>query len=368
MSTMSDRIAASHGILQAVEAITNCRAFLTCIGTLLLGVLVSATLAYVGVQLGGGIMTILLGIVGFLIIAAIFLIGFSATGFLVNDQMRGRESRSIDDALVAALVTLPRLIGVTILISLIGLAVGLSIVAALFICKIPFLGPILYVAVFPLAVLLIAACWYASIFVAGLAAPAIWEGNDIMRTLGLLWAIIRTRLLVVVIHTLLLGLLVGVVAGLVFGAVMLGSMFTMGLSAAILPVYGASGGMFGGISQMAMGGALSGSGYMVAIGIGGGVIIACAAVIPCLVAIAGNCIIFANVSEGLSIEHYEEKISSAVDSVKQKASATRQQLEDQRQQSQSAPAAAAALACPQCKGEIKSDDVFCGNCGYKMNQ
>lgn len=365
MSSIAEQISGSRGLLKALEAIINCRAFLTVLGTLLLGILMSVAFGLLALQIGGGL---ILGMIGLLIVIVIFMVGFSAAGFIVNDQMRDRTQRSIGDAIMAALVTLPRLIAVVIIIKLLALLVGLVIVALLFLCKIPFVGPTLYVVVFPLAVLMISACWYAGFFVVALSAPAIWEGNGVMRTLGILWAIICKRLLVVVIHSLLLVLLVGVVAGLVMGGLMLGMMVTAGLSA-ILDV-GASGGMMGGFSARAMSAAYGGSGYLIAGAIGGGVIMACAAVIPALVAIAGNCIIFANVSENLSVEEYEARIAGAVDSVKQKTAATRQQLEGQSQKPQAVVdvplVPAPSLTCTQCKGAIAVDDVFCGHCGHKL--
>jgi hypothetical protein len=366
MSSIAEQISASRGLLRALEAITNCRAFFTVLGTMVLGVVVSVAIGLLSSQLGGGAISFIFGIIGLLIVLVIFMAGFSAAGFIVNDQMRERTQRSVGDAIMAALLTLPRLIGVALLIGLIALLVGLVIVAALFLCKIPFVGPILYVVVFPLAVLVIAACWYAGFFVVALCAPSIWEGNGVMRTLGILWAIIRKRLVVVVIHSLLLALLVGVVAGLVFGGLMLGMAVTGGLSAAILQI-GSTGGLLGGFSAraMSMGG---GSGYLIAGGIGAGVVMACAAVIPALVALAGNCIIFANATDNLSIEDYEARLASAVDSVKQKASATRQQLDAQRQEPQGTAdsSVAPALTCPKCKGSITADDVFCGHCGHKL--
>ena len=363
MSSISEQISASRGLLKALEATTNCRAFLVVLGTMVLGVVVSVVVGILSAQLGGGVFSVILGIVGLLIVIVIFMTGFSATGFILNDQMRERTQRSVGDAVMAALLTLPRLIGVALMIALVALVVGLAIVILLLLCKIPFAGPVLYVAVFPLAVLVIAACWYAGFFVVALSAPAIWEGNGVMRTLGILWAIICKRLLVVVIHSLLLALLVGVVAGLVMLGLMLGMMVTAGLSAAILQI-GSPGGVTGGLASLAMGAAYGGSGYLIAGAIGGGVVMACAAVVPALVAIAGNCIIFANVSENLSTEEYEARFANAVDSVKQKTAATRQKLEEQSHKPQ--VQTSLAPTCPQCKGVITADDVFCGNCGHKL--
>lgn len=366
MSSIAEQISSSRGLLKALEAITNCRAFLTVLGTLVLGFVTAIMVGLLASQLGGGVGSSAFGLLGLLIVAVIFITGCSAAGFIVNDQMRSREQRSIGDAVMAALLTLPRLIGVILLIKVIGLLIALVMVVALFFCKIPFVGPMLYGFVFPLSVLAFGAACYAGLFVVALAAPAIWEGNGVVRTLGILWAIIRKRLLLVVVHGLLLALLVGAVASLVMGGLMMGMVFTAGLSAFVLQV-GSAGAMVGGLSARALAG-YGGSGYLIAGAIGIGVVMACAAVVPALVAMAGNCIIFANASDDLPAEEYESRIAGAVDSVKQKANAARQQLEEKRQKTQvvAADVPPAAPSCPHCKRAISVEDAFCGHCGGKL--
>ena len=366
MSSIAEQISSSRGLLRALEAITNCRAFLTVLGTMVIGFMTTITVGLLAAQLGGGVGSSVFGWLGLLIVVVIFMTGISAAGFIVNDQMRGREQRSIGDAIMASLLTLPRLVAVVLLIKIIGLLIALVIVAALFLCKIPFAGPILYGFIFPISVLIFGAACYAGLFVVSLSAPAIWEGNGIVRTLGILWAIVRKRLLQVVVHGLLLALLVGAVASLVMGGLMMGTAFTAGLSAFVLQV-GSAGAMMGGLSARALAG-YGGSGYLIAGAMGVGVVMACAAVVPALVAMAGNCIIFANASDDLSTEEYESRLAGAVDSVKQKANAARQQLEEKRQKAQpvSTDAPPVAPSCPHCKGTISAEDVFCGHCGGKL--
>ncbi len=366
MSTLAEHIAASRGLLRALEAIVNRRAFLTVLGTSCLGALVSGMVAFITVLVGwagGGFIAALIGFFGFLLVAAIFLIGFSAAGFLINDQMRQRESRTIREALSAGVSSLPRLLGVGLLIALIALALTLAIVILLLLCKIPFIGPILYIAVFPVSALVIAVGWYVAIFVVALAAPAIWEGNGVIRTLGILWAIVRQRLLIVIIHMLLLALLVFVVAGLIMGAVTLGMMSMVGFSAAILPA-GAAGGIFGGLSSHAS----SGGGYLIAGAIGGSLVMACALVLPTLVAIGGNCIIFASVTEDLPSDDYEICVAGIADRIRKKANVARNEptLEAAPGADQASPDVAFAAVCPKCQSTIGAEDIFCSSCGQKL--
>ncbi|MEA5097747.1 MAG: zinc ribbon domain-containing protein [Burkholderiaceae bacterium] len=366
MSGLADHIAASRGLLQALESILNRRAFLAVLGTSCFGALVSGLVACLTLLVGwagGGFIAALIGFFGFLLVAAIFMAGFSAAGFLLNDQMRGRPSRTLREAASAGVHSLPRLLGVGLLIALVALVLALAIVILLLLCKIPLLGPLLYVAVFPLSALAIAAAWCIAIFVTALAAPAIWEGNSVIHTFGILWAIVRQRLLSVVIHMLLLGLLIGVVAALVMAAVMLGMTTMIGMSAAILPA-GATGGMIGGLPFQAA----TGGGYFIAGAIGGSLVMACAAVLPMLVAIGGNCVIFINATEGLSVDDYETRIVAIVDRLRNKTGVSG---------NQPAPSASPrvepevsdiqpAAVCSKCQSAVGVADAFCGYCGQKL--
>jgi len=375
MSNIAEHIAASRGLLQALEAISNRRAFVTLLLTALVTSLLFMAVSYLSLRIGMRVdgAGVVLGFLGFLMVLALGMIGVSAAGFLVHDQMHGQPVRSMADALWAALVTLPRVIGIALLVALVVLLTYLAIVIALLICKIPGLGPLLYFFVFPLAALTIGVVWSALAFVISLAWPSVWEGHGVMRTLGGLWAITRERLLAVVIQSLLLSLMVGVVAALVWGIVFTGVIGTGFLSGLVLSdgsEYGGFGGMHHGwgYGRGFWGG--QGGAYATAAALGGGLLMLCAAVIPGLVVLAGYCIIYRNVSTGLSADAYAARLSGAMDSVKQKADTTRQQMDAQRNAATGASTIAttppAAMQCPQCHGAVTASDAFCGNCGHKL--
>jgi hypothetical protein len=311
-------MSASRGLLKSLEAVTNLRAFLTVLGTLILSVVTILLFDFFTVQTGSGTLVTILKLLRLLAIFIVSVVGFSVAGVIVNDQMRGRAPRTFHDAVLAALLSLPRLIGVVLVMGIVALVIVLGIFIALFLCKIPFVGPILYLAVFPLSVLLVGVAWYAGFFVMLLSAPAVWDGNGVGRTLGMMCAIIRTRLTSVIIHLLLLVLLVGTVTALVMVGVAIGMMAVGGMSGTVLHI-GSVGVTMAGFSARAVSSIQVGNGYLIADVISCAVIMVCAMVLPVLVALGGNCIVFANVSQDISGEKCEAGCAGIVDYIKQKA-------------------------------------------------
>lgn len=314
MSKLATQLSASRGLLNAVDVVTNKQAFLTLLSTLLATALIGSGLSWLSVKLlmsGHGTLSSLLGLGGGLILLFVLMLGASATGFLVNDQMRGREVRSVSAALAAALTTLPRLLAVAALLFLFAIALVIAVLIVLVVCKIPGLGPLLYTFVFPAVALTLGIFFYASAFVCSLSGPALWEGNSALRILALLWSVVRNKLLVVLIQSILLGLLVGLISGLIGMALFFGIGMTSTLSSLVL-----STGRSNGLMMDLMRG--NANGYIVAAGIGGGLLTAIAMTVPVLVAIAGQCLIFANVSEDLSTEDYEAALAERLAQVKEK--------------------------------------------------
>jgi hypothetical protein len=352
MSQLAEQIKKSSGLLDAVQAVTNRTAFLTLLITFVACGLFMAAIAGIAAALGG-VPAAIMGAAGFLIAGLAGLTGISATGFAVNDKVRGRESEGIKSAFLRALSTIHRPLGVLLLVLIIEILLALIVGLLLLVCKTPFLGPVLYAVVFPLSVAVTGVILYVMLFVLALAGPAIWEGNTIMRTVALLWAITRNRLLSVVIQTLLLGLLVGLTTGLIFGPIGMGMGFTMGLSASILG---------------------AGTGYTLAAGFGMAVIVGCALVVPVLVLLAGYCIIYANATEDLSADDAENAIKGAISAAREKAEQAKRKLEEKKEKQEPATEASkasetpvsAAAACPQCQAAIGPDDAFCGSCGHQL--
>lgn len=370
MSTIATQLEKSRGLLNALDALVNRRAFVCLLATAVAcGILFALTSFVTGrfVMNGHTMMASITGLTGGLLSLLIGLTGASATGFILNAQMQQREAPTLSGALMTALVTLPRLIGIFLLLFCVLLGLSLLIMLLLLLCKIPGLGVALYVLVFPLSVVVMGIALTSALYVTMLAGPAVWNGHGLMQSVGLLIAIAQKRLLAVIVQTLLLGLLAGVVGAVIFGIFAAGISSTTALSIPVLG-FGSSPG-FGGMGDLLMGG---GSGHAAAGMFGTAVLSAAAGTLPALVAIAGYCLIFAAVADGLDSRHIEERIRATQDKARASLEHARAQATAKTGSSAAAPAAAteaaspAATTCLSCHQDVAADDLFCGNCGHKL--
>ena len=145
------------------------------------------------------------------------------------DDARGISPRSTVDALVYGLMCIPKLIALGVLLFLVELAVFLVIAILLFICKIPFLGPVLFTVVFPVSVVVAGITVLGLFLCMLLSLPAIWQGATIMRALSQTLAIARSRIVEAILLLAVVWLLAFVVALIVFGVLFAGLLPTIGL-------------------------------------------------------------------------------------------------------------------------------------------
>lgn len=370
MSTLTAQFEKSRGLLNALDALANRRAFVCLLVTAVACGAIFALNAFLTgrfVMNGHTVVASIIGLTGGLLSLLVGLSGASATGFILNAQVQQRPAPTLHAALTTALLTLPRLIGILLLLVCVLVGLALAIMLLLLLCRIPVLGVALYALVFPLSVFVMGVALTSALYVTMLAGPAVWNGHGLMQSVGLLIAIAQKRLLAVIVQTLLLGLLVGVVGGVVFG------IFTAGVSTATalsLPVLGLgnSPGM-GGMGQLLMGGA---SGHAAAGMFGSAILGAAAGSLPALVAIAGYCRIFAAVADGVEPHRIEEQIRATRD--KARAGLENARAQKAAHSGGSAAAAAAAPdapsldapACPSCRQLVEADDLFCAHCGHKL--
>lgn len=370
-SILLDQISKSRGLLGALEGITNRKAFVAAAVTVLGSAILLAVFSALGTTLlyNGQYQTskIVAG-VGFLVVAAAFVIGMSATGFLVNDLVRGRQQGSVANSFLLAVATLPRVIGVLLVVVAIGLLLLVGDALLLFLCKLPGVGPLLYAAVAPLSVVVMAIAFFASLFVVMLHGPAIWEGNTVMRTVAILGAISRERLLAVIVQSSLLYLLVAFIGAIVTSGLMVGSSVTAGLSIPIIGQdlqFGTR--MFDALLGGFLGGGGSGAGYLKAAMFGASILAGIGFIVPLLVMMSGSCIIYANVTVQLvGAAKVEQSIQDAIDVAREKAESAKRKLEESRDQLTASAATAAATSCGKCNTPTAVGDAFCGNCGTAL--
>jgi len=372
-SSMKNQIGRSSSLLDALDAVSKWQPFallaITFLTFLLLGAVFGALAA--SLTSTSGVLAGLTGFIGFVVAASVAVVGFNATGIWLSDDVWGRKQRSIVDCVMASFFTCHRLLAVLVLEFLLFLVFMLGLTLIFFICKIPGIGPFLYAFAMPLGVIASGVVLFALLYIAiPLAAPAIWNGTPILRTIVMLQAVARNRMLKAVVMMVLLGILTLMVIGFVSAVLIFGSMVVASLSAAVLGV--SSLGM-GSIKDVMMGGGSGLSGYSYAIGFGAACLFLVGSIPGVLIALKGTSIIYREVAEGLNLEEDERSLNTRMTDIKARADAARQQALAPRAPQEPSIAvrpaevmAAPALTCPSCNAALTSDDIFCGECGHKL--
>jgi len=361
-------------ILGALEAVRNVHAAVLVGLVFITTALVFALFGYLA-NLGGGIVVAALG---GLLVFLISVYGSSAVGYMLMTDAKGAAPLSIAEALLLSLRTTHRWLAVMLLALLVFVLFALVLLLILVVCKIPFLGPVLYAVVLPVATLATAAFIAALYFVVmPLSFPAVWAGDTAMQAVAKLWAIVRQRLVQVVVLVLLLALLSLVIGGVIalFTLAALGIVGT--LSAVLLPTGGGIGGL---MSGMMMGAGREGAGYLIAGGIGSAIVFAIVTIVPFLILLRGYCLIYLEVIQGIDFSAAEAQLKSKMDNLQRQAREAQERAREKTQAPVPAsapretpgaaptagPAAPAATKCPQCGAGVSSDDAFCGGCGAKL--
>ena len=376
---LKQKLGNSASLLAAVDAATNWPAFILLSATWIVAMISTAVFGAVTAYLvsKSGMLGAFSGLVAFLVVMSVVVVGINATGIMLSDSLWGRKQRGIMDAILASAFSVHRLLAVLLIEFLLFVGFLIVLTLALFICKIPGIGPLLYAVVFPVGVILTGLVIFSLAYIGlPLAAPAVWNGASVKHTLLLLQAVARKRLLTAIIMMVLMTLLIFAVVGFVWMILLAGTGTVLSLSAGVL---GVSGGGMGGIMAMFMGGADAGSGYAYAMGFGGTILALVGANPGFLIGLKGSSIIYREVSVGLSLDEDEMEMDRRMQVIKARAEQARQQMAAAAQQAKEAASAAAsaktveapvaseaAMACPNCHNAITAADVFCGNCGHKL--
>jgi hypothetical protein len=389
---------AISSLFQAIGGLRNHRALIAMAGCAIVAVLVGALSGAVLSRAGasGALLTALL------VLAAVYT-GINAAGMLLMDQARGVPLRSLTDALVNGLLCIPKVVVLGLGFLLVALAVFIVLAVVFFVCKLPWLGAFAFTFVFPLSVVIAGLTICGLMLCMFLALPAIWEGATITHAIAQSLAIVRSRLVETFVLLAVVGFLSFFVALIVFGVLGIGLMPTLGLSASIIGTGGGDidgmrgmGGMgpFGGMMGMGR----MGGGYMVAAGIGGGLLWAIAATLVSQVWLLGLNLVYLRVGEGLDTQATEQALEHGLAEARRKtaemgqkakeaAERVREQTRPQAPPAEAAPAPAAPVAaphpaappaivslasmppattCPSCRANVGIDDLFCGVCGHRL--
>jgi hypothetical protein len=209
------------------------------------------------------------------------------------------------------LMCIPKLVVLGLVLCAAAIAVFIVLALLLVLCKIPFLGPLLFVVVFPLSVL-VAGVTVSGLLLCGvLSLPAIWQGAGIARALAQTFAIVKSRLVEALLLLAALGLICFVVGLIVFGILMAGLMPTLGLSLSIVGFGG-----FGSEEIMAMAQGYALDGHAIAGLFGGLLLWAVAGSLVGQVYLLGLSLVYLRVTEGLDLSASEATLQAAFDDAK----------------------------------------------------
>lgn len=290
-------------VLRSVDAVRNTRALFVLLGTfasagLLVamaeGSLTRANAWWGSIQAG----------------AALFVAfyGGNAAGILVMDDARGRAVRDISLALRASLASAHRLLlTLAVVLGAYAIAAG-ALLGLLWLSRSAVtgavLGPLLFGLAVPVGVLAVGLGALSLVaVVVPLAAPGVWAGADVRAIVTSLAALVRHRLLTVVLLMAAVSLLTAGMGAIATFVVMAGGRVVAQLGVAVVgvdvPARQLMAGLFGyGLRSLGATGVPTGStGHAAAALVGGGVVFALALVLPGLVYLRGTCAVYLAMTE-----------------------------------------------------------------------
>ena len=303
-------------LTRAGEGLTQWRALAMGFITVLAASLVFFLMQQSAMRLGG-ILGVLLGIVFAIVLFVVWVGGASAVGVLLMDKARNIPQRSIGEAALAGLASVPKflLFG----IATVFVSIAFMLVAALiyFICKIPVLGAVLAFVAHPVLVLI------ASVFIIScmwvvfpLFAPAVWSGLGFKQALASIFAIARNRLVQVVLMMMVLYIILVVIGMLIISGVVPAMSMLTGLAAGIL---GGGVGGYGAMHPLASAMSMFSSASMTGAVLGAGVLTMLMFALAAIVGIMGVNVLYLQAADGLDTAGTASDIDDAFGAMKEKA-------------------------------------------------
>lgn len=286
-------------VLESLAAVRNGRALFALLGSFASAGLVLA-MAESSLARGAGFV----GTVEAGLALTLAFYGGNAAGLLVMDEARGLPPREVGTAVRDALTTAHRLLVVLLAAGLVGLAIFGVLLALLWACRLPVVGPALFGAVVPFGVVVVGAVLLSTTaVVAPLAAPSTWGGLGVRDSLRFLARQVRQRLLFAAMLSAAVSLVTAIVGALVTFAVMAGGRVVAALAVLVVhvdvPPQQLMAGLFGyGLRSLGAAGApVAQNAYGAAALVGGGVVFALALVLPGVVYLRGLCGAFLSLQE-----------------------------------------------------------------------
>ena len=288
----------------------------------------------------------------------VYFVGISAAGIQFMEQANGKPISSTLDALLSSPVLVLRALGLALIFAF--SFVAYFIVAGLFLllCKIPGIGGALYAVILPAMTLLGAFVYFAMFVVVLLSGVALWEGHSLKASLSRLWAVLTQRPMEAFLNLAVLFLVIGLVGSIIAMFLFFGFVLTGGMSAMIL-----SGS--GDLGSMMQGDFSSARGLMTGGMAGGAIVFAIYLTFMAAMGMLGLALVYLKVTDGIDVAAAENAMEAAAAKAREKMAAPAPPPV-QAYVAPAAPAATAMLACPGCRNAVTPNDVFCGNCGFKL--
>ncbi|MGC9239507.1 MAG: zinc ribbon domain-containing protein [Acidithiobacillus sp.] len=389
-------------LIKALRGLTLWRPIAVMGTALFIGLLILAILERFS---GTGAAAFLFLALGFLVYFVAVGAGYLGAGHSLAATVQGREAPGILDCLLFGLFTLPRLIGLVLLESLLLLGLLVAEVILVEICRIPALGGLLSLVVFPGLFLVNIASVLAFMVIFSLSGPALWFGETVSGALGHLVAVARSRPGPVIFILALLIVLVSIVTVMIAALAFYSAMLTGSLISSLV-----LSGVLGGILQplihnpiaafSMLGGqgvGLNGELYIFAFGLTILLVTAISVAIPNNVFLLGLAYLYDESTKTVDAEAGHafvggvmQKVGRAAEAAQKRAEAAAARARAQAQQASahasaagfapppaaaSNPDSAASVAatpvhelmhCPHCGAAAQPGDRFCGECGKPL--
>jgi hypothetical protein len=315
-------------LMDAFGAVRNWRAIALTLASMLVVVCLAGLSGYLAMHMG------FLGFFGMLLTLAAAVVGFSAVGAQLLSESKNIAAPSLVESVLIGIASAPRLIGAAFCLLAIVLALIFALAIVLFVCKIPYLGGVLYAVVLPVGSVVLGLALFGTFNVSlAILAPAVWEGHSVFASISRLLAVLRQRPLEVLIRLFLLGCMVALTAAVVGGILSAGYLTVQGMAAAMhvgMGTPGFDGGFeryglasdgisafvpYSGVSGWFYGGAPGGTGGIV----GSAILFAIGSTLPMLVLIKGLCIVYLRLMSDLDLVASDALLQESLDRAREKA-------------------------------------------------
>jgi|GEM_PF-3994747 len=173
-------------------------------------------------------------VIGLIVGALFWFAAYLGAGRIFMARARGDASHyRMLAALKEGIGLLPRGIGVVLMLIAAGVAVGIVEALVFLLCKIPYLGPVLYFFLQPAGIVVAAVTGFALWVMSLLAMPAVWDGRGAVEAIRTAWTSLRRDPGEVGFLLLALLVLVGMVSTVITGILLAGAFFSMGIGAGV---------------------------------------------------------------------------------------------------------------------------------------